>query len=160
MEGRAAEPVLLCKSRERGRRREGRDAEDDVVVGIDILGEADLLSGGVKGLVRKVKVASARKLVGEDFSAGEAHGGQDRVVQGLVERLDCMLLDGQGGILQEGEVLHVGRILQIDQNAEALPGFRAERRFQETLQAEGGESTCDDALGDGSGHGDEVLVVE
>jgi len=48
-------------------------------------------------------------------------------------------LDGERGILEKGEILDVGRILQIDQDTEPLSRLRAEGRLEKTLQAEGGK---------------------
>jgi hypothetical protein len=58
-----------------------------------------------------------------------------------------MLLDGKSGVVQEGEILDVGWIVEIDQDAEALARFWSEGRFKEALQAEGGEGSGSDLLG-------------
>ena len=152
MQGRAAESVLLRKSRQRGGRREGRDAEDDVVVRVDILGEAHLFALGSEGLVGEVEVAAAGKLISEDLPARETHLCKDLGVERLVERLNGVLLNRERRILQESVVLDLGGIFQIDQDAEALAGLGPECRFEKSLETEGRKGTCGDALCNRSGH--------
>ena len=72
MQGRATKMVLFREGGEGGCGRVGRDAKDDVVVGVDILFEAHGASFWREGLIREIKVAASGDLVSKDLAALES----------------------------------------------------------------------------------------
>jgi len=70
-----------------------------------------------------------------------------------------MLLDGERRIVQESEVLDLGGILQIDQDAEPLTFFRGESRFKKTLETERRKGAGGNLLGNRECHGLGGLIL-
>ncbi len=121
VEGGAAEAELLALGRQGGGGREGRNGQDDVVVRINITVEAELPSLWIKALVLHVQIAAARFLVGENFTPGPAHGVEHATLaESPVESLVAVILDGQGFVLEEGKILDVRRIREVDQDTDLL----------------------------------------
>ena len=120
MQGSAAEFVLLRERGERRGGRVGRNAKDDVVVGIDVLFEAHGGAFGRHCLVGEVKVAAAGDFVGEDSAALESELLHDAGMKRLVEKVHRVRLDREFGVFKKLEILHPRGIGQVDENADAL----------------------------------------
>ena len=130
MQRRPAESVLLGEGRQRRGRRVGRDAENQVVIRIDVAFEAELGALCVHHEVRQVEVAAAGDLISEHLAAGEVQLGEDAVFETFVERLVRDLLDRELGVVQKGVILHPLRVLEIDQHGDPLAGLRVEHGAQ------------------------------
>jgi hypothetical protein len=115
---RAAEAELLAFRRQRRGGREGGDAEDQVVVRIDIAIEGEVVAGAVPDVVLEVEVRAVGAAVGEHFAAGhaervEAHCGGRKSAVGV-------LLHGKSVAAEKREVLDELRgLVEIDQDADA-----------------------------------------
>ena len=136
MQRRAAEAVLLGERRQRRGRRVRRDAEDQVVIRINIALQAQFAPGGVHREVGQVEVAAAGDLVGEHLAAGQAEFCEDAVAQALVKSVVGDALDGQLGIGQKSVILHAVRVLEVDQHGDPLAGRRRKNGAQQPRQAE------------------------
>ena len=137
----AAEAVLFGGRGERRGRRVGRDAEDEIVIRIDVLLEAELATIGGVGLVGQVEIAAAGHFVGVDLAAFEAELVEDAVFQTLVEDIVRFFLHGEAGVLQEFEVLDIARVFEVDEDADALAGLGFESLLEQTAQTEGREGS-------------------
>ena len=116
----ASEAVLLGEGCERCRGGIGRDAENDVVVRVYILLQADHTALGCVGVVWEIEVAAAGDFVGIHFAATESEFGQCSVAERLEEELYGVFLNREFWVLQKSEVLDVRCIREVDQNANFL----------------------------------------
>ena len=89
----APEAVLFGKGGEWCRGRVGRDAENDVVVRVNILLQTDHASLGRVGLIGEVKVAAACDLVGIHLAATEPEFRQCAVAEWFIEELHGVFLN-------------------------------------------------------------------
>ena len=141
MQGRAAEVVLFGEGGEGRGGRVGRDAEDEVVIRVDILFQAETSAVGREGLVGQVEIAAAGDLVGEEIAAGEVQFLEGAVLKAAVEDLVGMALDGEGGVFEEGEIGDVEGVLEVDEDGNAFSALGLEDGGQQAGQAEGGEAS-------------------
>ena len=129
------EAVLLGKSGEWRRGGIGRDAENDVVVRVDILLQTDCASLGRAGLIGEVEVAAACDFVGIHLAATESEFGKCAVTERLQEELHGVSLNREFWIFQKGEVLYLRCIREVDQNTNFLSGPWFERASEEVCES-------------------------
>ena len=121
VEGGAAEAVLLGRSGEGSGGRVGGDAENDIILGIDILFEGEPAALGVDDEVVHVEIAAPGFFVGVQFSPGQAEIFAHPVVEALIKNVVGVFLDGEGGVFEKGEVLHLRGVVEVNQDAGTLP---------------------------------------
>ena len=126
---RAAKSVFFGERRQRRGGRIGRDAKNDVVMGINLPLQIQFPPGGVKGRGGQIEVAAAGDLVGEQIAACQLQFRQPAVFQSLIKHIIRVALDGQALVLEEREIRDPARVRQVDENGDALPGFRERRQF-------------------------------
>ena len=80
---RAAEAVLLGEGGQRRGGGVGGDAEDDVVLRIDVLLQADFAAFGRDGAVGQIEIAAAGDFVGEEIAAGQFEFLESALLQAL-----------------------------------------------------------------------------
>ena len=137
-----SEAVLLGKGGKRRRGGVGRDAENDVVVRVDILLQTDYASVGCVGVVWEVEVAAACDFIGIHLAATESEFCQCAVAERLEEELHRVFLNREFWIFQKGEVLDVRCIWEVDQNANLLPGPWFERASKEVCESKWGKNAA------------------
>ena len=126
MQGRTTEAVLLRKRRKRRSGGKGRDAEDDVVVRINVLLETQFFASHIHTEVRQIEVAARRLRVGKHFAACQCQLFSHAILQPQMKVLMCSLLDGPRRIFQERIILGFSEIWQVDKDAD----FAAERGLE------------------------------
>ena len=133
---RAPEPEMFRVRRQRRGRRVGRDAEDDVVVRVNVAGQTERASIGRKRLVRQFAVAAAGDFVSEQVAVFQPQFPEHAAAQHLVKILHRVPLDRPFRIGEKLKIAHVARVFEIDQNADALAGFRVENGAEQPREAE------------------------
>src|SRR6516225_7642981 len=107
MERRSAESVLLGESGERSRGRIGRNTENQIIIRVNVLLEADFVALRCDRQVRQVKVAPTGDRVGKQVATLEFQLAEHPILQASVEDLVGMSLNGQVRVLQKGEPRHL-----------------------------------------------------
>ena len=136
---RPAKAVPLGQGGQRRGGGVGRDAEDDVVAGINLALEAHFPAVRRDGAVRQVEVAAAGFLVGEKLASNQAKLGHHAVVQRLVKRVMRVALDGESLVAEERPAIGQAEFGQVDENADTLARSGAERVAQQASETERGE---------------------
>ncbi len=139
MERRPTEAVLLGKRGERGGGRVGGDAEDEIVVGVNIALQRELPAVRRERGVGEVEVAAAGDLVGKKFPPFEVELGEAAVAEAFVKHFVSVPLDGERRVVEEGKVLHRARVGEVDEDADALAPFGLKHGAEEAGQVEGRE---------------------
>lgn len=125
MKGGAAEAEFFAFGCERSGGGEGGNAENDVVVGVNIAVEGELFAVGVPDFVGEVEVGAVGGAVGEHFAAGHTEFAHDALLESEVEFFMSFFLDGEAVVLEEGEIFdQIGGLIEVseDANAAALGG--------------------------------------
>lgn len=136
--GGAAEAVFFGMGGEGGGGGVVADAENEVVGGVDVVGEVDLFAVGADGGVGEVEVASTGGAVGEEFASVEVEFLHHTFVQAVVEDLVGFALHGAGLVLEEGEVASPAGVRKVDEHADAASVDGVEHGFQQAGEVEGG----------------------
>ncbi len=136
VEGGAAKAVFLGEGGQRSGRREGRDAEDEIVLGIDFGFEVEGASGRIDGGGGKVEVAAAGDLIGEEITGGDSPVAQHASTNALVKDLVGVALDGESRVVEEGEVLDLCRIGEVDEDRDPVTGAKGEDGIEEAVEIE------------------------
>jgi len=136
VEGGTAKAILFGKGGQRGSGREGGDAEDDVVVWIDIALQTEAFAGHVCALVGHIQIAAAGLCVGEHFAALEDQLVHDAVVQTLVKVLIGAALDGAVWVIQEGHVFCLCETGQVNEDADAAAKSRLKHGVEQAVEVE------------------------
>src|ERR1043165_8789559 len=124
MEGCASKTELFGGSRQRRRGRKGGDAQNDVVLGVDLFLQIHLSSIGSDGLLGQIEIAPARDFVGEQLTAAQVQFAQDPFSQRQIKQVVGMVLNFERAVTQKTEIPDLSRIGQIDQNGNSLPRLR------------------------------------
>ena len=133
----SAEAVLF---RLRGERRgggEGGDAEDEIVVRIDVTIQREVVSGGVPDVVFEIEVRAVGAFEGEHFAAGHAEFLHRAIAQALIEMLVRVFLHGKAVLLEKREVLDEFRgFVEVHQHADPAAIRRREHGAQQADEIE------------------------
>ena len=139
----AAEAEALGEGGEGGRGGEGGDTKNEVELRVDVALQADFASVGSDRLVGQIEIAAAGDFVGEKFAAGHVQALEAAFIQAAIENFVGVALDIEGGIFQEGEIDHVLRVFQVDQDGHAFASLGFKNGGEQAIQAEGREAFVD-----------------
>ena len=106
--------------------------ENDIVFRIDILFEGEASTLGVDDEVVHVEIAAPGFLIGVQLTSGQAEVLAYPVVEALIKNVVGVFLDGEGGVFEEGKVLHLGGVVEIDENAGPLSFLGFKNRLKKT----------------------------
>ena len=115
------------------------DAEDDVVLGIDVFFKGEMIPVNVDCEVIEIEVTASGGSVGVEVSPGQGERFLGSVVQPLIKNIVGILLNGEVGIFQEGKILHAGRVVEVDENAGPFAFGRLENGLEQADKVEWGE---------------------
>ena len=87
---------------------------------------------GIDGEIVHIEVTPACFAVGIEVTPCKAKGFAGPVVDSLVKNVVGILLHGQGGVFEEGEVFHLGGIIEVDQDAGFFAFFWLENGLKQT----------------------------
>ena len=85
---RAAEAVLFGLGRQRRGGGKGGDAEDQIIIRIDITIEREMIALGVPNVVLQVEIGAVGAAEGEHFATGHAQRVEAMVLQAEIKMLD------------------------------------------------------------------------
>lgn len=139
VEGGTAEAEFFGVGGEGGGGGEGGDAEDDVVVGVDIFFEAHFDAFHVDAEVGHIEVAAGGLCVGEHVSAFESEFFEDTVVEAFVEVVVGLALDFALGVGEEGHAARLGEVREVDEDANLATEGGFEDGAEEFGETEFGE---------------------
>jgi len=89
---------------------------------------------GIDGQVVHIEVTPACFAVGVEVASCKAEGFAGPVIDSLVKNVVGIFLHGQGWVFEEGEIFHLGGIIEVDQDAGFFAFFGLENGLKQTDQ--------------------------
>ncbi len=89
---------------------------------------------GIDGQVVHIEVTPACFAVGVEVASCKAEGFAGAVIDSLVKDIVGIFLYGQGWVFEEGEIFHLGGIIEVDQDAGFFAFFWLENGLKQTDQ--------------------------
>ena len=89
---------------------------------------------GIYGQVVHIEVTPACFAVGVEVASCKAEGFAGPVIDSLVKDIVGIFLHGQGWVFEEGEIFHLGGIIEVDQDAGFFAFFWLENGLKQTDQ--------------------------
>jgi hypothetical protein len=87
---------------------------------------------GIDGQVVHIEVTPACFAVGVEVASCKAEGFAGPVIDSLVKDIVGIFLYGQGWVFEEGEIFHLGGIIEVDQDAGFFAFFWLENGLKQT----------------------------
>ena len=89
---------------------------------------------GIDGQVVHIEVTPACFAVGVEVAPRKAEGFAGPVIDSLVKNVVGIFLHGQRWVFEEGEIFHLGGIIEVDQDTSFFAFFWLENGLKQTDQ--------------------------